>query len=319
MNQEQMSSWSFVHVSDMQPGSPRSYRYNPSWRKNWEQAKKQIQEIQPDLLLVGGDLTRDGSIHDFELEEMKAELDPFPFPVFVVPGNMDTGNKHTRRDGRYRGAGQLTDKELNVTSRQLERFSSLFGPLWWSVDHKNVRFSGFADMVVNSGLPEERSFWSWAEKQRSRSPARHHVWVMHYPLFIEDPAEGTWDIEKNYKEWYFSIDSPGRERLLRLFKDTQTDWVLSGHVHRYRVSFAEGIRFEIAPATSFGQWSDRWQDGGTDRLGFLKFDVKEDGISSRFVALSKTYNLKGYGPGGHPAPEARDYALAWMATNPPSP
>ena len=58
-----MEPWPFAHVADMQPGSPRSYLYNPSWIKNWKQAREQIVALNADLLLVGGDLTRDGSVH----------------------------------------------------------------------------------------------------------------------------------------------------------------------------------------------------------------------------------------------------------------
>lgn len=167
-----MEPWTFIHVADIQPGSPKSYRHDPSWIRNWYEAKEQILEIKPDLLLVGGDLTRDGSIHRYELEEMKGELASLPFPVHVVPGNMDTGNKHTLLSGRHRGPDQCSDVELNVTSAQLQQFAWVFGPLWWSTDHKNVRFSGFADVVVNSGLPEESEFWAWAESQKRRAPQR---------------------------------------------------------------------------------------------------------------------------------------------------
>ncbi len=306
-----MKPWSFVHVADIQPGSPRSYRYNPSWIANWRQARRQILEIAPEFLLVGGDLTRDGSIHRFELEEMKAELDALPFPVHVVPGNMDTGNKHTAVNGRHRGPDQCTDRELNVTSAQLRRFESVFGPLWWSFDHRGVRFSGFSDVVVNSGLPEEREFWEWAQRQMRRPRARRHVWIMHYALFIERIDEPNWDITDpaQYADWYFSVDNPGRKRLLELFTATGADIVVSGHVHCRHAARAAGIRFQIAPATSFGQWADRWPDGDA-ALGFLKFDVSEGGLTSTFVPLRRTFHLEGYGPGGHPAPHLRDYSRA---------
>lgn len=314
-----MKPWTFVHVSDIQPGSPRSYRYNPSWIRNWYQAKEQILEIKPELLLLGGDLTRDGSIHRYELEEMKRELDELSFPVYVIPGNMDTGNKHTRKNGCHRGQNQCNDLELNVTSAQLKQFESVFGSLWWSVVHKNVRFSGFADMVVNSGLPEEEEFWKWAEVQKELPNNSYHVWIMHYVLFIEHPDEPNWDIEDSsqYSAWYFSIDQPGRRRLLELFKATGTDIVISGHIHCHKVRYAEGIRFEIAPATSFGQWGNRWKDGD-DTLGFLKYDVSDTGIESTFVPLDKTYKLESYGPGGHPAPHVRDYSIAWVKKKTPS-
>jgi predicted phosphodiesterase len=294
----------------MQPGSPRSFRYNPSWAQNWVQAREQILALAPDLLLVGGDLTRDGSVHRFELEAMRADLAALPFPVHVIPGNMDTGNKHTDRIGLHRGPGQQTDLDLNVTSAQLRQFADVFGALWWSVDHKGVRFSGFADMVVNSGLPEAADFWRWAEAQAGRPRAERHVWMTHYPLFVEEPGEPNWDIASHYHEWYFSIDQPGRGRLLDLFAATGADLVISGHVHCHKVAYHQGTRFEIAPATSFAQWADRWPDGDAT-LGFLKYDVTPAGITSTLAPLERTYELTGYGPGGHPAPSARDYSLAW--------
>ena len=306
-----MKTWRFAHVADIQPGSPKSYRYNPSWIGNWREARRQIVGLEPDLLLVGGDLTRDGSIHRFELEEMKADLDALPFPVHVVPGNMDTGNKHILENVRYRGAGQCTDLELNVTSAQLRQFASVFGPLWWSFDHKGVRFSGFADMVVNSGLSEEDAFWRWAGEQRRRDKPRHHVWIMHYALFADHLREPDWDPKTHYTDWYFCIGQPGKDRLLELFKDTGAELVISGHIHCHKRFEEEGIRFEIAPGTSFAQWATRWPDGNP-ALGFLSYEVSDAGIGpSAFVPLAKTHQLEGYGPGGHPAPEARDYSKAW--------
>ena len=307
-----MKLWTFVHVADIQPGSPRSFRYNPSLMANWLEAKRQIMAIRPDLVLVGGDLTRDGSIHRFELEGMKREFDDLGCPVYVVPGNMDTGNKHARCEGNHRGPDQCSDLDLNVTSEQLQQFSSVFGPLWWSVDHEGVRFSGFADMVINSGLPEEGEFWQWAEEQTGRPRAAHHVWVMHYLPFVDRPDEPNWDIfdPARYTDWYFSIDQPGRSRLLDLFRATGATLVISGHVHCRHAIVAEGIRFVVAPSTAMGQWPDRWPDGDTS-LGFMRYDVGPQGLTERFVPLEKTHDLPGaYGIGGHPAPHARDYSLA---------
>ena len=55
-----MQPWTFVHVTDIHVGSPKSFRFQPALNENWHTAREQILEIQPDLLLVGGDLTRDG-------------------------------------------------------------------------------------------------------------------------------------------------------------------------------------------------------------------------------------------------------------------
>jgi len=306
-------SWKFVHVGDMQPGSPKSFRYIPALMENWHTAKRQIQALNPDLVLVGGDITRDGNVHRFELEEMKAELDDLGCPYHVVPGNMDTGNKHTRVNGRHRRSeGQYSDIELNVTSGQLQHFASVFGPLWWTIDHNEVRFSGFADVMINSGLPEESEFWAWAEQQVQRPRANQHIWIMHNALFADTPDEPNWDITDrvNYQSWYFGIDRPGRDRLLELFKGTGATVVITGHIHCRRTVVAEGIRFDYAPATAFGQWADRWPDGDAT-LGFLTYTVDGDEIECEFVPLETVSERKNsYGVGGHPCPEVRDYSEA---------
>jgi len=310
---KKMKPWTFVVAADMQPGSPKSYRYHPSWGANWKTARKQIAEINPDILLIPGDLTRDGSIHRFELEEMKEDLDSLPFPYHVVPGNMDTGNKHTHQNvTRAPDSIRMDDIELNVTSEQLQQFASVFGPLHWSFVHKNVRFSGLPDVAIGSGLPEEKAR-EWADHLKKQPLEEHHVWIMHYALFVDDLHEPNWDITKpeEYTAWYFSIDEPHRSRLMDLFKATGTDIVITGHIHCRKVHHAEGIQFYLAPSVAFSQWSNRWPDGDPT-LGFLRYDVSDSGIKCTFVPLEKvSEDNRGYGPGGHPKPEYRDYSIAW--------
>jgi len=300
------SSWSFVAVCDIQVGSPRSYRYQPAWVENWRTARKQIMEIGPDLLLVGGDLTRDGNFHRYELEDMKRDFDRLPFPCRVVAGNMETGNKCTSRNGPSR-EGREADTRLNVTSEDLKQYREVFGPLWWTVMHKGVRFSGIANMVCGSGLPEEEELWQWIESRTEQPGTRYHVWIMHYPLFMDRPDEGNHDITDpdQYLDWYFTVDEPARTRLLDALSATGATHVITGHVHNRRHCEFAGIRFDYAPATCFRQYEGRWSDGDTT-LGFLKYDVTDEGIWRAFIPLQSVSDAEGYGPGGHPPPECRD-------------
>ena len=304
-----MKPWTFVHVADIQIGSPRSFRFAPAWNENWRTACRQIVEINPDLLLVGGDLTRDGSIHDFELEAVKADLDKLPFPCHVIPGNMDTGNKHAPAQGP---SSDRDDLALNVTSEQLQRFASCFGPLQWSFVHKEVRFSGFYAALAGSDLPEERQMWKWLEGLKDMPRARRHVMIMHYALFADRLDEPNFDITspEQYADWYFVIDHPHRDRMMEAFKAAGCDTVISGHIHCRKTDVVDGICFYKAPATCMSQWADRWDDGDAS-LGFTRFDVCGDEIKSAFIPLERISQAEGYGPGGHPRPEARDYSIAW--------
>ena len=307
-----MHPWTFLHASDMQPGSPRSFRFQKRFLDNWQTAHHQLQNIpDADLLLVGGDLTRDGSLHDFEFELAKSELDALPYPYYAIPGNMDTCNKHTDRPG----ATGREDPLLNVTAEQLDRFQHYFGGFPWSFVHKNVRFSGFYAALAGSGLPHETRMWDWLETELpSLAPTDHHVMTMHYALFMDTFDEPTWDITQKdeYRNWYFSIDQPHRSRIFNAFKATGVNIVFSGHIHcRRPPQTVDGIRFYKCAGIAMPQATDRWPDGDP-RLGFYRFHVTDDGIQDTFIPLTEeSTSTEGYGPGGHPKPEERDYSLAW--------
>ena len=210
-------SWTFLHANDSHLGSPRSYRFRPAINRRWSAIHTQMASSGADLLLHGGDLTRDGELHEFEYQQARDDLDTLPFPTFVIPGNMDVGNKITDRSGTWR---PWDDRELSVTAARLELFSSYFGPIHWTFLHRDVRFTGFFAAVAGSGFPQEDRLWRMLERLPDLPPARHHIAMMHYWPFIESPDEPAWDITdpEQYNNWYFSIDPPHRGRLLNLLQ-----------------------------------------------------------------------------------------------------
>lgn len=311
-----MKPWTFIYAADMQPGSPKSFRFEPAGFENWRTARRQIMALKPEFLLIGGDVTRDGSIHLWELEEMKADFDTMDIPYYLIPGNMDTGNKHTDRRSLYTDRNDLA---LNITSAHLANWKAIFGDWKWSFTHKNVRVSGFCDMIVNSGLPEEQELWDWLEEQRQQPLMSHHLWLMHYALFLDRVDEPDWDIasKEHYLDWYFTIDQPGRARLMDLFRATGATRVVTGHIHCRKDHVVGDIAFDLAPGIWSSQFVNRWPDAdGT--LGFFEYTVTDNKMIKRFVPLDVvSTRTDGYGPGGHPLPETRDYSLAWEAGGAP--
>jgi 3',5'-cyclic AMP phosphodiesterase CpdA len=306
-----MDTWKFIHVCDTQPGSPRSFRYRPAWIENQQTAYAQIKRLQPELILHGGDLTRDGSLHDFELEEAKENLDALQIPYYAIPGNMDIGNKFTNVQS---GQPNRDDIAANVTSENIQRYQKYFGKFPWTFVHRNVRFTGVYAALAGSGLPEEKYFWEFLESLSQQESAQHHVFMMHYALFINSPKEDSPKITDpdRMHDWYFAISDPHRSRIFDLLKKAKVDIVLSGHIHcRRPVQEFDGIRFYKSAATGFGQWKDKWPDGDTT-LGFYEFIISPQGITERFIPLGKvSTRTDGYGLGGHPRPDQRDYSLAW--------
>ena len=293
-------SWSFVHASDMHIGSPRSYRYQPAWNANWETARTQILELAPDLLIVGGDMTRDGTTHIEELQETKRMFDALPMPVWSIPGNHEVGNKA--------GASE------SIASATVQQFRSVYGPSEWSVVQGEganaVRFSGFDAFLLGSGLPEEPDLRAWLEAQVAHPREPNHVWVLHPALFADHPDEPDFDPVADRVAWYFALDRAERRYLRDIFDATRATHVITGHVHCRRHLDWDGIQIHYAPSTAFPQWGDRWPDGD-DTLGFSQFTVSGGELTPRFVPLRQTSVLRGYGPGGNPPLDGRHYSVAW--------
>jgi calcineurin-like phosphoesterase family protein len=302
--------WTFVYAADMQPGSPRSFRYRPALMENWHCAKRQIIANKPEFWLNGGDITRDGLLHDEEFAEMKDEFNRMGIPYHTIPGNMDVGNKHTACQGFF---DNRDDVALNMKSENLARYEKFFGPAYWTFDHKNVRVTGFCDMLLGSGLPKEKELWSFLEELKNLPPIDHHLVLMHYAMFIDNIDEETFDITKKdeYMSWYFGLDKPIRMRLLEIFKAANVTRVVTGHIHCRKDFAAEGICFDLAPSTAFGQWADQWPDGDMS-LGLFRYDVNGKNMTKTFIPLEDvSQRTDFYGLGGHPKPEFRDYSIAW--------
>jgi len=311
-------TWTFLHVNDSHMGTPRSYRFRPAINQRWAAIKRQIAETDAEFLLHGGDLTRDGESHEFEYQQAREDLDTLSFPAFVIPGNMDVGNKHASKNGakrkwEERGLG-WNDPDLNMTAARLDRFASYFGPIHWSFLYRGVRFTGFYAAVAGTGVPQEKHFWNMLERLPDLPTARHHVAVMHYWPFIEQLDEPAWNLTdpEEYDNWYFSIDPPHRQRLWRLLKAACVNLLFCGHVHTGRKEqVIDGIRIlRTQAAGNTGQLAERWPDADT-RFGFHRCTVTDAGIEVSFVpGDDQCDEFDSYGPMGHPAVEMRDYSLA---------
>lgn len=297
--------WRFVHATDIHIGSPRSYRFAPAWNENWATAAAQIRGLAPDLLLVGGDLTRDGNLNACEFDAARAAIDAAGAPWHAIPGNMDTGNKHADRQG---ARDDRDDVACNVTDAQLQVFRDRVGPVTWTFVHREVRFSGCYEIVAGTGLAADAALTAWLASLAALPPVRAHVMLNHYPLFTDTPADPPRDLtrEADYLDWYFSVDPAPRRTLLDAYRRAGVTHVLSGHIHCRRPPLGfEGITFGFGASTAFAQWSERWPDGDA-RLGFQVFTVTDAGITGEFVPLrSLSTRTDGWGPGGHPRPEAR--------------
>jgi 3',5'-cyclic AMP phosphodiesterase CpdA len=303
--------FTFLHVNDHHIGSPRSYRFRPAVNERWAAIRQQMSQIDADLLLVGGDQTRDGDTHEHEYQLGRWDLETLPFPAHIIPGNMDVGNKHTSVNGPN---PTRNDISINMTSARLQLFASHFGPINWTFLHRDVRFTGFYAAVAGSGLPEEERFWQFIERLPALPAGRHHVAVMHYWLYMDSFDEPNWDITKKdeYLLWYFGIDEPHRSRLFEALKKAKVEILFCGHVHTGRpVEIVDGVRiYKTSAGGNTAQLTDRWDEIET-RQGFHRCDVTDSGIDVTFIPGDvQIEDHDVYGPGGHPSLTQRDYSIA---------
>ena len=308
---DRTKNWTFLHCNDSHMGTPRSYRFRPAVNQRWAAIKRQMSRIDAEFLLHGGDLSRDGEIHEYEYQQARDDLDTLPFPSFVIPGNMDVGNKHANQRGTKR---DWDDVALNMLPQRLDLFASYFGPIHWTFLYRNVRFTGFFAAVAGTGFSQEKRFWRLLERLSELPPARHHVAMMHYWPFMEELAEPEWDItcETEYDNWYFTIDPPHRQRLFKLLAAARVEILFCGHVHTGRpVQTVDGIRVYRTPAAgNTSQLAERWSNAET-RVGFQRCDVTQSGIEVAFVpGEDQCDEFNTFGPWGHPSAAERDYSLA---------
>lgn len=177
-----------AHLSDLHCGSPF---FVPSLLTR---AIEEINSLEPDVVVVSGDLTGEGFIDEYELAA--SYLERFDCEkIVVIPGNHDSRN-----------VGYL-------------HFEDLIGPRS-SVLH----FGGLSIVAVDSTEPDlnngkiGRGRYDWIREQ-FRYPAEFRVFVMHHHLL---PVPGT-GRERNV------VFDAGDT--LEVLQEAGVDLVLAGHKH----------------------------------------------------------------------------------------
>ena len=219
-------------------------------------AVKQINTLEPDLVVICGDLVNtndDKSFKDFK--EINAK---FTVPCYLASGNHDVGNE--------------------PTTESLARYRSIIGEDYYNVDHK-----GYSFVVVNTQLwkvdigeeSTKHQDWVAGTLKKNKRAGHKNVIVGHYPLFIQKPDE---------EELYYNIPNPLRGILLDLCTSQGVVAYMAGHTHKNIVNDYEGIPM-VASATTSKNF-----DGAP--MGFRVWVLGEEGpLSHAFVSLKGVENI----------------------------
>lgn len=194
------------HLGDDKPGHQASF----------EEVLKRARPMNPDLVVILGDVTQDGKVRESYFDYAREQIARFGCEVMCIPGNHEEGYNVHR-----------TSWPPPVERSFLGRFAAFFNAMPWSRTVGDVRVLGIDSQILGSGFPEEAQQMRWLGEQLSlQKKGERTVVVMHTPLFLETP-DGIDDPHD-----YWAVPHPARDELLACLRQGAPDMVLAGHVHR---------------------------------------------------------------------------------------
>ena len=237
--------FSFVQMADTQLGHVEYARELQSF----EQAVKQINALNPDFVVICGDLVNNAN--DSSYADFKRIREKLKMPCYVASGNHDVK--------------KLPD------AASLAYYRNVIGKDYYSFKHK-----GYLFVVTNTQLwegdvkDESEKYNNWfAETLKTAAKKKEPVFVIgHSPLYISKPDE---------KPEYFNIVPEKRKEILALFKENNVVAYLSGHVHKLVVNNYDGIQL-VSSETTSNNFDKR-------PFGFRLWEVSPGSISHRFIPL----------------------------------
>jgi 3',5'-cyclic-AMP phosphodiesterase len=188
-----------AQISDIHCGEPT---FDPNMM---ESAVERINAMQPDIVVVAGDLTAAG--YEWEFQEAVRWLDRIDYPKIIIPGNHDSRNVGYVHFENYFGKRFFSYRQAFDTERA-----------------DRLRAGGFTVVAVDSSEPDlnegrvGREHYQWI-KEQFHEPDDIKIFVIHHHL-VSIPGTGR---ERNI------ITDAGD--VLAELTQLDIDVVLSGHKH----------------------------------------------------------------------------------------
>lgn len=160
-------------------------------------------------------------------KDIMAELN---YPVHVIPGNHDIGDKPSD----WTPAVCVNDEFLDLYREQ-------FGADYSAFNHDGIHFILLNASIINSDLACEQEQKTWLEDYFKAHAGGRFFVNIHYPAFLA---------ERNEASHYDNIDEPGRTWLLDLLEKNKVEALFSAHTHNFWYHRHEGIDFYYALSTA---------------------------------------------------------------------
>jgi 3',5'-cyclic AMP phosphodiesterase CpdA len=200
--------------------------------QNWCVACDFANMLDPDAVIVNGDLCINGPDSDAEMAFAASALRDLRKSVFALPGNHDVGDEPPGQDA-----------EQIVNAERLARWRRFLGPDRWSFGAGAWQLIGANAQLFGSGLPQEAEQRDWLNEQISAAGSKPVALFLHKPLFLDSPDENALSP--------LCTPPAARKPLLELIKGSGIGLVVSGHLHQYREMAIDGIHYVWLPAIAF--------------------------------------------------------------------
>jgi hypothetical protein len=254
---------------------------NPTIVRDWtargDTALAMARGLGPLLTFHLGDLQQEYPGHaSFDVGRQAAvhQLQDAGFPMQVVAGNMDIGDK----PDPTMPAGRVRPEWLAVWDED-------FGPSFRSLDEGGLHFVVLNSQLLDSELPQRDEQRAWLEADLAAHAGERIVLFFHVPPFLVDedePGLGSYDV----------LGDRDRSWLLDLMRRYRVEAVFCGHTHFRFLNRADDSRIHIAPSTtttrpgfyeaiSVAPPERGWAD--TAKLGFLLVRAVEGRLAVHLI------------------------------------
>ncbi len=233
-----------------------------------------INSMEPDLVLVGGDIIYDVMRQTTqEAEELSKsflkEVERLEAPIYYAIGNHEHFALYNRS----------VDEEHPLFGKRY--YEEYFGERYYSFDHKGWHFITLDNMEVNDrkyiGKVDSIQM-QWLKNDIECVPDSTPIVLMaHVPLITTLSQYYGGGTKANTNR----LATENANDVLKLFKNKNLKLVLQGHIHYFEaLNVLNKTMFISAPSVSGKWWLGKQHD---IEEGFIRIDVKDDEFEYHYI------------------------------------
>lgn len=197
--------------------------------RNWDVCLAAVEEEQPDLVVLGGDLALDDPDDSEDRKYAHGQISRLTVPWRAVPGNHDVGDAPPKPFfGQYVSAGRL------------KCYRDLYGFDRWHNRLDSWHLIGLNSLLLGSDLPEEDEQYQWLSSSLRAADKDPIALFLHKPLCLS--TFGEEGIPQT------TVSPLGRRRLMGVLAGANLKFVCSGHLHRANSLALGGVQMIWAPS-----------------------------------------------------------------------